>query len=142
VFPRPAWQADVAGVVGKARGVPDISMSAATDGGLLVWSTYGGGSGGWDVTGGTSAATPLFAGMVAIADQYAGRRLGLLNPALYALAAKGPAAAGIVDVTRGTTAVDSQPGFAARAGYDLATGLGTVDADKLVRALASTPAPR
>jgi subtilase family serine protease len=137
VFPRPAWQADVARVVGQARGVPDISMSAATDGGLLVWSTYAGGSRGWDVIGGTSASAPLFAAVVAIADQYAGRRLGLLNPALYALAAKDAAAAGILDVTTGSTAVGSQPGFAAGPGYDLASGLGTVDAAKLVRALAT-----
>ncbi|HYJ75020.1 MAG TPA: S53 family peptidase [Kineosporiaceae bacterium] len=135
VFPRPDWQDGVRDVVGTARGVPDISMSAAVDGGALVWSSYTG-TGGWSVIGGTSEATPLFAGVVAIADQVAGRRLGLLNPTLYRLAARG-ADAGIVDVTRGSNAVGNRPGFPARRGYDLATGLGTVDADKLVRALAT-----
>jgi len=138
VFARPSWQDGVEEAVGDARGVPDISLSAATDGGLVVWSTCPGGIRGWAVTGGTSAATPLFAGVVAIADQYAGRRLGLLNPALYALAAAGQGH-GIVDVTTGTSAVEAVPGFPARGGYDLATGLGTVDAEQLVVALA-TPA--
>jgi subtilase family serine protease len=110
-------------------------MSAAVDGGALVWSSYSG-TGSWSVVGGTSEATPLFAGIVAIADQFAGRRLGLLNPALYRLASRGETA-GIVDVTRGSNAVESRPGFPARHGYDLATGLGTVDADRLVRALAT-----
>jgi subtilase family serine protease len=135
VFPRPDWQDDVKGLVGTARGVPDVSMSAAVDGGALVWSSYSG-SGGWSIVGGTSEATPLFAGVVAIADQFAGRRLGVLNPALYHLASQGEKA-GIVDVTRGSNAVGGLPGFRARRGYDLATGLGTVDADRLVRALAT-----
>jgi subtilase family serine protease len=135
VFPRPDWQDGVRALVGTARGVPDVSMSAAVDGGALVWSSYSG-TGSWSVVGGTSEATPLFAGVVAIADQFAGRRLGLLNPALYRLASRRETA-GIVDVTRGSNAVESRPGFPARRGYDLATGLGTVEADRLVRALAT-----
>jgi subtilase family serine protease len=135
VFPRPDWQDGVRALVGTARGIPDVSMSAAVHGGALVWSSYSG-TGAWSVVGGTSEATPLFAGVVAIADQFAGRRLGLLNPALYRLASRGEAA-GIVDVTRGTNAVGNRPGFPARRGYDLATGLGTVDANRLVRALAT-----
>jgi subtilase family serine protease len=135
VFARPEWQDDVRALVGTARGIPDVSMSADVDGGALVWSSYSG-SGDWSVVGGTSEATPLFAGVVAIADQFAGRRLGLLNPALYRLASSGEAS-GIVDVTRGSNAVGQRPGFPARRGYDLATGLGTVDADRLVRALAT-----
>jgi subtilase family serine protease len=134
VFARPDWQDGVRALVGRARGVPDISMSSDVNGGALVWSSYSG-SGGWSLVGGTSEATPLFAGVVAIADQFAGRRLGLLNPALYRLASSGEAS-GIVDVTRGSNAVGNRPGFPARRGYDLATGLGTVDADRLVRALA------
>ena len=138
VFARPDWQDDVRALVGTARGVPDVSMSADVDGGALVWSSYSG-SGGWSVVGGTSESAPLFAGVVAIADQFAGRRLGLLNPQLYRLASAGKAS-GIVDVTRGSNAVGGRPGFPARRGYDLATGLGTVDADRLVRALATAPA--
>jgi subtilase family serine protease len=53
-----------------------------------------------DLFGGTSESSPLLAGIVAIADQAAGRRLGWLNPALYELAGEG-ASSGIVDVTAG-----------------------------------------
>src|SRR3954451_23527105 len=136
VFDRPDWQDGVESAVHGARGIPDISMSAAVSGGALVWSSYSG-SGGWQVIGGTSEATPLLAGVVAIADQYAGRRLGLLNPTLYRLAAGGGTGSGIVDVTHGSNAVGTRPGFPAGRGYDLATGLGTVDASALVRALAT-----
>ena len=136
VFARPDWQDGVEATVHGARGVPDISMSAAVNGGALVWSSYSG-TGGWQVIGGTSEATPLFAGVVAVADQYAGRRLGLLNPTLYRLASAGGPGSGIVDVTHGSNAVGSEPGFTARRGYDLVTGLGTVDANALVRALAT-----
>ena len=61
----------------------------------------------WGPGGGTSAACPEFAGIVAIADQYAGGRLGLINPALYRLEAeKAPA---IVDVTQGNNTVSFPP---------------------------------
>jgi hypothetical protein len=72
----------------------------------------------------------------------AGHSLGLLNPALYQLAAGG--APGIVDVTSGNNTVSfsqgghrhTVPGFSARPGYDLASGVGTVDAAHFVRELA------
>ena len=53
---------------------------------------------------GTSEATPLFAGIVALADQLAGHSLGLINPALYALSAA--QAPGLVDVTTGNNTVE------------------------------------
>jgi hypothetical protein len=84
----------------------------------------------------------LLAAIVAIADQAVGRRLGLLGPSLYALA--GRHAPGIVDVTAGDNAVRflrrgrvvTVRGYRARRGYDLASGLGTVDGARLVRELA------
>ncbi|HZU19570.1 MAG TPA: hypothetical protein VFD01_23605, partial [Candidatus Dormibacteraeota bacterium] len=102
---------------------------------------------GYHLLGGTSEAAPLFAGLVAVADQLAGGRLGWLNPRLYALAAHGPGE-GIVDVTLGDNQESFQdgqgrwvtvPGFRARPGYDLASGLGTVDAARLCAALAGRP---
>jgi hypothetical protein len=81
-------------------------------------------------------------GFPQIADQYAGRPLGLLNPALYALA-KRPAS-GIVDITSGSNTVLAEPagekvtGFRAVRGYDLVSGLGTVDASLFVPSLAVT----
>jgi subtilase family serine protease len=139
VFRRPAWQDGVQNVVGRRRGIPDISMSAAVSGGVLVYSSFEPSFRGWSVAGGTSEATPLFAGIVAIADQVAGRRLGVLNPALYALARQPSAASGIVDVTSGDNTIGPVRGFSARRGYDLTTGLGTVDAYRFVRALAAQP---
>jgi subtilase family serine protease len=88
VFPRPLFQIGVKGVVGSHRGTPDISMSAAVNGAAWVyWSFAGAGDPGWELVGGTSEASPIFSGIVALAVQQAGHRLGLINPALYALGA-------------------------------------------------------
>jgi subtilase family serine protease len=143
LFGRPAYQDGVRNVVGSRRGVPDISMSAACDGGVVTYATYGGALAGWSPSCGTSEATPLFAGIVALADQVAGHRLGPVNPALYRLAAA--RAPGIVDVTKGNNTVSftqggqrhTVRGFAARRGYDLASGVGTVDAALFVPELAA-----
>ena len=81
--------------------------------------------------------------MVALADQVAGHPLGLINPALYQMSAMGKAA-GIVDVTKGNNTVSfpqggklhTVTGFSARPGYDLASGVGTVNAALFVPELA------
>jgi subtilase family serine protease len=148
VFQRPAYQDGVQSVVGEWRGTPDISLLADPARGPLVWSSYDG-RGRWEVIGGTSAATPMFAGVVAISDQIAGHGLGSINPTLYALAAQKSAA--IVDVTKGNNGITfrgpggnpvSVPGYEAGPGYDLASGLGTVDAAKLAPALAKAASNR
>ena len=140
VFSRPLYQIGVAGVVGHSRGTPDISMSAAVNGGAWVyWSFAGFGGPGWDVIGGTSEATPIMAGIVALADQQARHRLGLINPALYTLGAlsqHGVPNTGIVDITSGNNSLDGVTGYDATPGYDLASGWGTIDAAQFVRALA------
>ena len=92
------------------------------------------------LVGGTSEAAPQFAGIVAIADQAAGHDLGLLNPQLYAIGAGG---SGLPDITTGNNTVTfnqngrnfTVPGFNAVPGYDMASGLGTVDGAQLVAAL-------
>jgi subtilase family serine protease len=141
-FSRPSYQNGVRSVVGSQRGVPDISMSAACNGSVDTYGTFGGQLAGWAPECGTSEATPLFAGIVALADQAAGHPLGLINPALYRLAAEG--APGIVDVTSGNNTVSFSQGghahtvrgFTATPGYDLASGVGTVNAGYFVRELA------
>jgi len=141
-FTRPRYQNGVRDVVGGSRGVPDISMSAACDGSVNTYDSYRGAPAGWSPTCGTSEATPLFAGIVALADQVAGHPLGLINPALYQLAAQ--RAPGIVDVTSGDNTVSfsqggrqqTVTGFGARPGYSLATGVGTVNARYFVPELA------
>lgn len=141
-FSRPAYQNSVAKVVGKHRGVPDVAMSAAVDGGALVYLGFIKPAG-YYIFGGTSEASPLFAGVVAVADQAAGHDLGFLNPTLYALASHG--AKGIVGVTTGNNTVTfsqsgktyTVPGYLAAAPYSLAAGLGTVNGTNLVRELAA-----
>jgi subtilase family serine protease len=149
IFRRPAYQDAVAGPVGLYRGIPDISMSAAVDGAALVYlDARLNHIAGFSLSGGTSEAAPLMAGIVAIADQYAGHGLGLINPALYRMyAAHAP---GLVDVTAGTDTVTflqggaehSVLGFDAVAGYDLASGTGTVNAALFVPELAAAAAGR
>ena len=142
VFARPSFQDGVRSVVGDARGTPDISMNAAVDGGVWVYYTFVTPTSPFHIFGGTSAASPEFSGIVAMAEQLAHHGLGPINGALYAMHA------GIVDVTQGNNDIgpftnsDGQtydvPGFDAGPGYDLASGLGTIDAARFVPALALT----
>jgi subtilase family serine protease len=137
VFPAPAYQAALRSVSGTQRGTPDISMSAAANGAAWIYASFRGPQ--WELAGGTSEATPMFAGLVALADQAAGRRLGLINPALYTLGAaaeRGEPGTGIVDIRSGTNSFGGVAGYAATIGYDLASGWGTIDAAQLVPALA------
>ncbi len=138
VFGRPSYQDTLNSLIpGSMRVTPDVSMSAAVDGGALVYMTFGGLQSfglkpGWTPIGGTSEATPEFAGVVAVADQIAGHGLGLLNPTLYKLG--DGSKSGITDVAQGNTTVafnqngyTTVQGFTANPGYDEATGLGTAD---------------
>jgi len=134
VFDRPFFQNGVRGVVGDHRGTPDISASAAVNGAAWIYFSFV--RTGWHLVGGTSEASPIFAGIVAIADQAAGHRLGNLGDALYELGlGKHAAHNGIVDVTTGDNSFAGVTGFSAVPGYDLASGLGTFDAARLVKAL-------
>jgi subtilase family serine protease len=149
IFPRPNYQDVVESVVGDHRGGPDVSMSGDLYGGFEMYSSFPNQTNGppteeWTTVGGTSESAPLFAGIAAIADQAAGRALGPLNPYLYS-ADQLPGHGGLVPVTSGnnTVTIESSsgtpvtvPGYEATAGYNLATGLGTVDAAELVRSLA------
>jgi kumamolisin len=127
VYPLPDYQANanvpVSLVSGNpGRGVPDIAMSA-TDYFTRVDSYEG-------PSGGTSAVAPLMAALVAKLNQAKGKNVGYLNPFLYAH----PGA--FTDVTSGTNALNGGPnGYAAKAGWDAATGLGTPDGDALLALL-------
>jgi subtilase family serine protease len=145
IFPRPPFQLGTETGAGSRRATPDISMSAAVDGGALVYlSVPGAGGPGYQIIGGTSEATPLFSGLVAIADQIAGRRLGAINARMYLASKVGNA--GIVDITKGDnsfTLLDADkkpvftvPGFTAAPGYDMASGLGTPDGARFAHMLA------
>lgn len=138
VFQRPEFQDGVGATVRNHRGTPDISMSAAVDGAAWVYGSFQSATAGWQLFGGTSEATPLFAGIIAIADQLAGRRLGNINAALYALGAQNNRAqTGIVNVPTGSNSFGGITGYPSANGYNLVTGWGTVDAAKFVPALVS-----
>ena len=139
VFTRPAYQDGVAAITGSRRGIPDISMNASCASPVALFASFPGtGTSHWQTICGTSMATPLFAGVVALADQVAGHSLGLINPALYKMsAAHDP---GIVDIRSGNNSTvaggHAVPGFRAGPGYDLVTGVGTVNAAYFVPELA------
>jgi subtilase family serine protease len=147
VFSRPSYQKSVKSIVGKRRGDPDVSMSGAVNGGALVYMTFKGLSDfglkpGYTPIGGTSEATPEFAGVVAVADQIAGHGLGQINPRLYKLG--DGSKSGITDVMLGNTTVTFEldgkqytvKGYTADKGYDMATGLGYADGAVLCYQLA------
>jgi len=137
VFTRPSFQDGVKSKVGSRRGTPDVSMTAAVNGGAWIYSSFDPTAVGWDVSGGTSEATPLFAGIIALADQAAGHRVGNIQKALYGLYAHHAKANGVVDVNDGTNnTYEGVTGYKAVNGYDLATGVGTIDALRFVPALA------
>jgi subtilase family serine protease len=142
IFAVPSFQAGVESVTGDHRGVPDIAMSAAVSGAAWTYESFQGAKNAWNLFGGTSEAAPLFAGIVALADQVAGHPLGNINPALYVLGAeKDPAQTGIVPVTQGDNSYSGVTGYQAGSGYTLTDGWGTVNAAEFVPALAHWTAP-
>jgi subtilase family serine protease len=154
VFAKPSYQDTLPSgstAIGAMRGVPDVSYQASSHTGVLVYDTApGDGSGGvtcptgnpcsagWYVVGGTSASSPQWAGLVAIADQIAGHGLGQINPTLYSLANSSSYGSDFFDVTVGSNQSNPAiPGYQASQGWDPVTGLGTPDAANLVPALAN-----
>ena len=138
VFSRPFFQNGEAKVTGNHRGTPDISMTAAVNGAAWVYQTFDPNpkNDGWGLVGGTSEATPIFSGIVAMADQKAGHDLGLINPKLYRMGQLNAARNGIVDVTSGNNSFNKVTGYNATKGYDLASGWGTINGPLFVDALA------
>jgi len=139
VFPRPAYQDGIAGI-GATRGVPDVAadadhrtgMAFAFSDGRQHYILIGG--------GGTSVAAPLWAAVIALADQYAGRDLGFVNPALYRIGRSAHYHQAFHDVTTGTNTVkfptQTITGYQAAPGWDPVTGLGSPNAQVLVPLLA------
>jgi hypothetical protein len=124
LWARPFYQSGLApatgdcGAAAGCREVPDLSIDGDPATGYVA--SY---DGAWHVVGGTSVGAPAIAAMTALAESSpacAGRRIGFLNPILY-----GPARGDLRDVTIGDNGYDGVSGFAASAGYDAASGLGT-----------------
>lgn len=131
-FSRPSFQNGVKGI-GATRGVPDVSMTASGAFGVLVaWGSSGEPYEFWNDYG-TSGGTPIWAAIVAIADQSAGQGLGNINPALYRLSRNAKAYAhDFHDITVGNNDFPPIEGYRARPGWDAASGLGSPIADNLV----------
>ncbi|MDP7982530.1 MAG: S8 family serine peptidase, partial [Conexivisphaerales archaeon] len=107
----------------NGRMVPDLSLSASPYPG--TWVVYPGNSTG--MFGGTSEASPLLAGMLAVVMQAAGHRLGLLNPFLYS---RGYSTGSVDPVTFGYNIP-----WVAGPGYNLVTGLGAPNAGMMALSL-------
>jgi subtilase family serine protease len=175
LFSKPSWQTGVTGIPSDGkRDVPDVALYSSPNyvGYLFCtsdqsnWSpgqtaSCSSGSGFRDantgaltVAGGTSFATPIFAGMTAIMNQdkgYFGGQ-GNINPTLYTLASNATTySTGFHDITSGNNFCPSSVGgavpctgpatssYSAGTGYDLTTGLGSVDLDKLLTAPSGWP---
>jgi kumamolisin len=125
VFPLPTWQA-VPKPLNPAggRGVPDVAGDADPASGYVVRV-----DGKTLVIGGTSAVAPLWAGLIAVANQQNGKSAGFIQPAIYA--AQGKAA--FRDIDQGDNG-----SFRAAAGWDACTGLGSPIAPQLIRTIKPT----
>lgn len=137
-YTKPSWQS-ASGVPSDGfRDIPDVSLNAASNVGYVFFQEYDPGVGSFYVSSGTSATAPSFAGIMALVIQSAGGgRQGNPNPILYRLGAAQYSGGGPTvfhDVTSGNNSVPGVAGFSAGTGYDLATGLGSVDAQALVNA--------
>jgi subtilase family serine protease len=137
LFPRPSYQDGLARAR-ATRGVPDVAANADPADAMAI--EYGDGE--LRSATGTSSSAPLWAGVIALADQQAGQHLGFVNPALYAIA-QGPAYhRAFHDVTTGDNSVlwptGVFTGYTAGPGWDPVTGWGSPDAQYLVPLLAQT----
>ncbi len=152
VWQMPAWQ-QAPGVANAYstgnREVPDVSLNADPQTGYDAYCTVGGcAKGGWMVFGGTSAAAPVWAAMIALANEYSlhvnGAMVGFLNPSLYDIA-HGSAGTSyslafhdVVPVAGGVNNNDyagTGNTYPTASDYDLATGLGSSDAYNLAQNL-------
>lgn len=161
IYAKPGWQSGNGVPQDGKRDVPDVALAAAGHDGYVVCleSSCSGAPDNWEffIFAGTSAASPSMAGVMALVDQKLGGPQGLADPYLYQLAAQqnaaspgacaasGPPAASctLLDVTSGNNIIPCTTGTAdctsgsfgydAAPGYDLATGLGSVNASNLIR---------
>jgi subtilase family serine protease len=144
LFPRPAYQDGIAGI-GATRGVPDVAADADSSTGMALAISDGGQDHILLGAGGTSAAAPLWAAVIALADQYAGRPLGFVNPAIYQIGRSASYHQAFHDVTTGTNTVifptQTITGYQAAPGWDPVTGWGSPNAQVLVPLLARYASP-
>lgn len=149
-FSKPVWQAAVTGIPDdNARDLPDVSLTAALHDGYILCVDASCEEGEVVLAGGTSASAPSFAGIMALVDQEQNSRQGQADYVLYRLAAAEAysncngssqtalplSACTFNDITVGNNAVPGESGYGnptapyqSAPGYDLASGLGSVNA--------------
>jgi len=120
------------------RGIPDVAYNADPNTPILIYVGFfpNPNDNGYYFIGGTSEGSPQWAGIIADANQLAGHPLGFLNLKLYSLAALVGQSQFFHDITIGNNSFNGVPGYAATAGWDLASGWGTPNLGKLVGELA------
>ena len=118
MFPLPTWQSS-AGISGSGRGVPDVAANAAPESGYNILV-----DGQTETVGGTSAAAPLWAGLIALINQMKGSPVGFVNPLLY------PDQSDFNDITQGNNG-----SYSAGPGWDACTGLGSPNGAEIANAL-------
>lgn len=135
-YPIPSYQQGMniapAGGSKTMRNIPDVALTGA----VQMYLIYSNGQ--TTAVGGTSAATPLWGGFIALANQQAAANskpaIGFMNPAIYAIGNNATNyAAALHDIATGYT------GFSALTGYDLATGWGSPAGQALINDLSSLP---
>lgn len=139
-YPIPYWQLGIDSFLSNggstvARNIPDVALTADN-----IYVYFGSGQKG--VVGGTSCATPLWAGLLALVNQQSvasnNAVVGFINPAVYEIANESTYSAAFHDIQTGNNAWASSPNlFNAVPGYDLCTGLGTPKGAALINALVS-----
>ncbi len=144
IVAKPFYQYGNKNIVGNGRGVPDVAYNAAVNGGVLtVSSDSGRGPGAIFISGGTSAGSPQWAGITALANQLGHKRLGLINPYLYLTFGLSNAiyTSTFHDIKTGTNGItladaNGNPltftGFNAQKGWDATTGWGSPVVSKFV----------
>ncbi len=175
IYARPAWQTGVDPAYGDHRLVPDTAWNAAVNGGVETYITAfpqfncGNTTGCWTIFGGTSAATPQTAALVALvnaARMAAGKApIGFLDPLLYGgvgatdytdivpqhygsapatfagaeVGVSGAVNKSVGDLEDNQLSEVRVPGYPTTRGYDVTTGWGAPNATAFVSALASMP---
>jgi kumamolisin len=142
-FPLPSYQSSATVPVSvndqsKGRGVPDVAANSSPHSGYDIPL-----DGVYEVVGGTSAAAPLWAGLIARINAAMGENIGYVNPALYAL---GSSVFNNIDGSEGpkNNKVEdhSAPGYPAKSGWDACTGWGSPKGSALLDGLAQIFAKR
>ena len=141
-YPIPSWQQGVNPAnLGSpsARNFPDVGLTADH-----VFVAYGGGTTDW--FGGTSCASPLWAGFIALVNQQGAINgkppVGFLNPAIYTIGTGTTYTACFHDITTGNNEWSNSPSaYVALTGYDLCTGWGSPTGTNLINALVGAPSP-